>query len=65
MHPPIDPAQVRAAARSLSAEQGLNAQTEALRRIIEANSKGDPQQAAFWQQVARALELKYSFYPNL
>jgi hypothetical protein len=64
MHPPIDPAQVRAAAQSLSAEEGLNAQTEALRRIIEANSKGDAQ-VAFWQQVSRALESKYSFYPNL
>jgi hypothetical protein len=28
---------------------------EAQRRIMEANSKGDAQQAAFWQEVSRAL----------
>jgi len=65
MHPPVDPAQVRAAARALSAEQGANAEMDALRRIIEANSRGDAEQAEFWQAVARALESPAFFYPNL
>ncbi len=46
------------------AEQGLNAEMEALRRIMEANSKGDTQRAGFWQEVARALESPGLFYPG-
>jgi hypothetical protein len=56
MHPPIDPAQVRSAAKALSLEQGANAEMDTLRRIMEANSKGDAYQTAFWQAVARKLE---------
>ena len=65
MHRPMDPAQVRSAAQALYAEQGPNAEMEALRRILEANSTGDAQQAAFWQEVARALESPAFFYPTL
>lgn len=56
MHRLIDPAEVRAAATDLSVGFGISAEIEAQRRIMEANSKGDAQQAAFWQEVSRALQ---------
>jgi hypothetical protein len=55
MRRPIDPAEVRAAAADISVGFGISAEMEAQRRIMEANSKGDAQQAAFWQEVSRAL----------
>ncbi|HZQ43676.1 MAG TPA: hypothetical protein VFA99_10510 [Acidobacteriaceae bacterium] len=61
----IDPAAVYAEARTLNATYGIGAETEALRRILEANSKGDAQQEAFWQEVSRALQLPGYFYPGL
>jgi|HubBroStandDraft_5_1064220.scaffolds.fasta_scaffold17593_5 hypothetical protein len=55
MHP-IDPAAVQSAAQELFAEYGIQTFMEVQRRIMEANSKGDAQQAVFWQQVSRSLQ---------
>lgn len=53
---PIDPASVFSAAQEIVAEYGIQAFMEVQRRIMEANSKGDSQQAVFWQQVSRSMQ---------
>lgn len=53
---PNDPAAIRSAAQEIFAEYGVEAFMEVQRRIMKANSKGDAQQAVFWQQVSRSLQ---------
>jgi hypothetical protein len=61
----IDPAAVYAAAQDIRAGYGFGAEMEAQRRILEANSKGDSRQEAFWQEVSRTLQSPGFFYPGL
>ena len=65
MNRPLDPAAVNAAAQNLRGSHGFGAEMEAQRRILEANSKGDEQAEAFWQEVARTLLSPGFFYPGL
>ena len=54
-----------AAAQTHRGSHGFGAEMEAQRRILEANSKGDEQAEAFWQEVARTLLSPGFFYPGL